>query len=66
MYAGKIRAANHIMTHYLTSGAGHTLQYILDQLPPSRHSEAVSILRDLLDSHKLTMHNGIISKAIEE
>ena len=49
---------------YLTSGAGHTLQYILDQLPPSRHSEAVSILRDLLDSHKLTMRNGVISKAI--
>ena len=47
---------------YLTSGSGHTLDYILTQLPPSSHSEAISILRKRLDSRELIMRDKLIYK----
>ncbi len=45
---------------YLTSAGGHTMDYILSQLPPSRHTEAISIIRRNLDSGRLLIRDGII------
>ncbi|MDE6542340.1 MAG: RecQ family ATP-dependent DNA helicase [Muribaculaceae bacterium] len=45
---------------YLTAGSGHTIGYILSQLPPSRHTEAISLIRSHIDSGKLSVRDGII------
>ncbi|MDE6344542.1 MAG: RecQ family ATP-dependent DNA helicase [Muribaculaceae bacterium] len=46
---------------YLTSGRGHSLDYILAQIRPELHDKAIAILREQLDSRTLVMRDGIIS-----
>ena len=45
---------------YLTKGCGHSLDYILSQLPPSSHTQAIAIIRQKLDAHQLIMRDRII------
>lgn len=51
---------------YLTSGEGHTLDYILSQLPPSRHTEAISLIRRRLDAGEFFIRDGIIFRRPEQ
>ena len=48
---------------YLTSGAGHSMQYILEQIPSNRHNQAIAILRELMDSQKIILRDGILSQS---